>query len=55
MVMQYTIILEIPEEGGHTTSCLELSREPLNWWLKFTRKQARVLGEIAKVDVANAW
>jgi len=68
--MQYTIVLEAAEEGGYTARCLELPaaisegdtkeealeniKEAIELVLEVTEEQARVLGEIAKVDVASA-
>jgi len=68
--MQYTIVLEVAEEGGYTARCLELPtaisegdtkeealeniKEAIELVLEVTEEQARVLGEIAKVDVASA-
>ena len=68
--MQYTIVLEVAEEGGYTARCLELPtaisegdtkeealeniKEAIELVLEVTEEQARVFGEIAKVDVASA-
>jgi predicted RNase H-like HicB family nuclease len=68
--MQYTVVLEVAEEGGYTARCLELPaaisegdtkeealsniREAIELVLEVTREQAGMLGEIVKVDVASA-
>ena len=68
--MQYTIVLEIAEEGGYSARCLELPavisegdskeealgniKEAIELVLEVTEEQSRVLGEINKVDVASA-
>jgi len=68
--MEYTIVLEVSEEGGYTARCLELPaaisegdtkeealeniREAIELVLEVTEEQARVFGEIAKVVVASA-
>jgi predicted RNase H-like HicB family nuclease len=62
--MQYTIFLEIAEEGGYTARCLELPaaisvgdnkeealnniKEAIELVLEVTEEQAKVLGEIIK-------
>lgn len=67
--MQYTIVLELAEEGGYTAHCLELPtaisegdnkeealeniKEAIELVLEVTEEQAKVLGEISKVDVAS--
>lgn len=68
MSMEYTIVLEIAEEGGYTARCLELPaaisegdtreealeniREAIGLVLEATEEQARAPGLIA-VDVEN--
>ena len=68
--MKYTVVLEIAEEGGYIARCLELPaaisegdtkeetleniKEAIELVLEVTGEQARILGEIAKVDVASA-
>ncbi|ATU08790.1 type II toxin-antitoxin system HicB family antitoxin [Methanohalophilus portucalensis] len=68
--MEYTVVLEVAEEGGYTARCLELPsaisegdtkaealeniREAIELVLEVTEEQAKVLGEITKVDVASA-
>jgi predicted RNase H-like HicB family nuclease len=67
--MEYTIALEVAEEGGYTARCLEFPaaisegdtkeealeniKEAIELVLEVTEEQARVFGEIAKVDVGN--
>ncbi|WP_129597846.1 type II toxin-antitoxin system HicB family antitoxin [Methanohalophilus profundi] len=67
--MQYTVVLTDAEEGGYTAHCLELPaaisegdtrkaaleniKEAIQLVLEVTEEQARVLGEITKVDVAS--
>ena len=67
--MEYTIVLEVAEEGGYTARCLELPaaisegdtreealvniKEAIELVLEVTDEQARVFGEIAKVVVGN--
>ncbi len=68
--MEYTIVLEIAEEGGYTVRCLELPaaisegdtreeaieniKEAIELVLEVTREQARILGEVTKVEIASA-
>ncbi|ABE52352.1 type II toxin-antitoxin system HicB family antitoxin [Methanococcoides burtonii] len=68
--MKYTIALEAAEEGGFTARCLELPaaisegdtreealeniKEAIELVLEVTQEQARILGEVAKVDVSSA-
>jgi len=68
--MEYTIVLEVAEEGGFTARCLELPaaisegdtkdeaienvKEAIELVLEVTEEQARILGEITKIEVASA-
>lgn len=68
--MEYTIVLEIAEEGGYTVRCLELPaaisegdtkeeaieniKEAISLVLEVTGEQARILGEVTKVEIASA-
>ena len=68
--MEYTIVLEVAEEGGFTARCLELPaaisegdtkdeaiekiKEAIELVIEVTEEQARILGEITKVEVASA-
>ena len=67
--MQYTVVLTDAEEGRYIAQCLELPaaisegdtrkaaleniKEAIQLVLEATEEQARVLGEITKVDVAS--
>ena len=68
--MKYTVALMAAEEGGFTVRCLELPaaiseggtkeealeniKEAIELVLEVTQEQARILGEVAKVDVVSA-
>ncbi|WP_340819804.1 type II toxin-antitoxin system HicB family antitoxin [Methanolobus sp. WCC4] len=68
--MEYTIVLEPAEEGGYTARCLELPaaisegdtrkeaieniKEAIELVLEVTEEQAKVFGEITKVEIASA-
>jgi len=68
--MEYIIVLEVAEEGGFTGRCLELPaaisegdsreeaienvKEAIELVLEVTEEQARILGEITKIEVASA-
>ncbi|MCK4270674.1 MAG: type II toxin-antitoxin system HicB family antitoxin [Methanogenium sp.] len=68
--MKYTVALAAAEEGGFTVRCLELPaaisegdtkeealeniKEAIELVLEVTQEQARILGEVAKVDVVSA-
>ncbi len=68
--MQFTVKLEESEEGGYTAQCLEIPaavsegdtkeealeniKEAIQLVLEVTREQARVLGEVEKVDISSA-
>lgn len=68
--MKFTVKLEPSEEGGYTVQCIELPaaisegntkeealeniKEAIELVLEVTREQAATVGEIAKVEVADA-
>lgn len=67
--MEYTIVLEVAEEGGYTARCLELPaaisegdtkdeaigniKEAIELVIEVTEEQVRTLVEITKVEVAS--